>query len=187
MLLETANLRLAAHLSLVIDSFDGRPVAWSIGARPSTATGAPTIAGWAGKRPASAPGSQAACRARGCAATTPAPRGSSACSSRDSPAPPTGRGPHGRTSCGSWTAGSAGSGGGRISQALGWRTPDEHRLALEYAVQTNQQPVQPVNLAATNRRNASQAFDLQPYIPAYCIGTIGKKRPLGYAKGAKLP
>ena len=145
------------YLSPVIDCFDGRPVAWSIGprptaaladssleaacatlapgeARPCTATAAATTAGRDGSPSARRTGCPAACRARGRAATTPAPRGSSACSSRSSSTPPTGPERPLEDFMGELDAWMRWFRSGRISQALGWLTPDEHRLALGYAV-----------------------------------------------------
>ena len=90
-----------AYLSAVVDCFDGKPVAWSVGPRPdaelanssllkalaqrrgaprrwSTATAARTTAGRVGFRSARSTGWPGACRRRGAARTTRPARASSA-------------------------------------------------------------------------------------------------------------
>ena len=102
------------YLSPVVDCFDGRPVAWTAARRATGAMAvesletacaalaparprspAPTGGRTTDRRPvpphASGTASPGACRARAGAATTPAPRGSSACSSASSSTGGTGR------------------------------------------------------------------------------------------------
>ena len=127
-----------ACLSPVVDCFDGRPAAWSVGtsptaelanssllkaiaqrrpgpARPSTPTAAGTTAGRGGSPSARSTAWPGACRPRGAARTTRPARGSSGASRTSSSTTATGGASAQRSSCGAWRSTSSTIGRGASS------------------------------------------------------------------------